>query len=332
MSGVSGSSMRDEAIAWVARMDSGDWSDDLEADLQAWLAGHPRRHGTLLQAQATWSMVGRGLPLPEQPIAREPADAAAAANPPPASRVLSRRAVMIGGGTGLAASLIGAATLLGQRTVLRTDLGEIRHVPLEDGSIAALNTRSEIDVIFGNARRDIRLARGEAWFQVAKNRAKPFLVEAGPIRVLAVGTAFSVRRRDEGADIVVTEGVVEVWSEQADPRRTRLIEGQSVFLPDYASGQSLVIATSTRDHALAWRSGRIELIDETLSDAIAEFNRYNRRRIVLLDPRIAPRRLDGFFRTDDIDGFARAVSATLDVPVDFGRPAEIRIGTAQSSA
>jgi transmembrane sensor len=324
--------MRDEAIEWVARMDRGDWSAALEANLQSWLAADPRRHGALLQVQATWTML-------RPPVDREEQDAPEAtpehipeARSGPFEKLLGRRALMAGGGSALAASLVGGALLLRPKTILRTDLGEIRHVPLDDGSIASLNTGSEVDVLYGRDRRDIRLKQGEAWFQVAKNRARPFLVESGPIRVLAVGTAFSVRRRETGADIVVTEGVVEIWSEDRDSKRTRLVEGQSVFLADDASVQNLAVANTAGEHALAWRGGRIELVDEPLADAIGEFNRYNRRRIVLLDPQIAGKRLDGFFRTDDIDGFARAVNATFDVPVDLSRPDEIRIGASTPTA
>jgi transmembrane sensor len=125
---------------------------------------------------------------------------------------------------------------------------------------------------------------------------------------------------------------VEIWSEDAAIPRTRLVEGQSVFLADTARARDLVVSSASGEHALAWRSGRIELVDEPLADAIGEFNRYNRRRIVLLDRDIADKRLDGFFRTDDIDGFARAVNATFNVPVDFSAPDEIRIGTANKAA
>ncbi|RZF65430.1 DUF4880 domain-containing protein [Sphingomonas populi] len=325
MSRPSLTDMRDEANAWVARMDQGNWSPTDEARLQDWLAVDPSRHGALLQAQAMWTMLR---PTAEPPARHNDVPDLGAPNTDGirSRRLPSRRAVIAGGGTALAASLVGGTVLLRPRTVLRTDLGEIRHVPLDDGSIASLNTGSEVDVMFRRNRRDIRLTQGEAWFQVAKNRARPFLVESGPIRVLAVGTAFSVRRREAGADVVVTEGVVEIWSEDVSAKRTRLVEGQSVFMADTAQVHDIAVATTSSDHTLAWRSGRIELVDEPLADAISEFNRYNRRRLVLLDPQIAGKRLDGFFRTDDIDGFARAVNASFDVPVDFSRADEIRIG------
>jgi transmembrane sensor len=251
-----------------------------------------------------------------------------AAGPPVRARAaLNRRALIAAGGAAVAASLAGITSRLYPRAVLRTNLGEIRHVPLDDGSIAALNTGSELDVSFGGDHRRVRLKQGEVWFQVVKDKAKPFLVESGPIRVLAVGTAFSVRRREAGADVTVTEGVVEVWSEDAGSRRMRMEEGQSAFLPDRAQAGNPVVANLDNEHALAWLGGRIELVDEPLGEAVAEFNRYNQRRLVLLDPKVAGKRLDGLFRTDDAEGFARAVNATFDVPVDLSRPDEIRIGS-----
>jgi len=348
MSGADGND-RDAAIAWVARMDAGDWSPATEAELQTWLAGDARRHGVLLRAQAMWSAVtvrDRPSASAQGPGPAQASTPGSALSPAPSSASdptagrrddagsgnagrrgirINRRTLVAGGAAAVAASVAAGIALAPARSVLRTDLGEIRHVPLADGSIATLNTGSEVDVAIGRDRRSVRLRRGEAWFQVAKDRTKPFVVESGPIRVLAVGTAFSVRRREGGADVVVTEGTVEIWSEDGGGGRSRLTEGERAFLPDSGRAPE-VVAADAPPYMLAWRSGRIELVDQPLDEAVAEFNRYNQRRIVLVDPRIGARRIDGLFRTDDVAGFAEAVKATLDVPVDTSRPDEIRIG------
>src|SRR3546814_10056817 len=60
----------------------------------------------------------------------------------------------------------------------------------------------------------ITLEEGEAWFQVAHDAHRPFVVDVGSVRIRAVGTAFSVRRNPEGVDVMVTEGVVETRSEE----------------------------------------------------------------------------------------------------------------------
>ncbi|WP_204272534.1 FecR domain-containing protein, partial [Enterobacter hormaechei] len=72
-------------------------------------------------------------------------------------------------------------------------------------------------------------------FQVAKDSKRPFLVEAGKIRVQAVGTAFAVRRRQAGADIFVTEGVVEAWTSGAGAPHIRIAAGEHAFVADDAA-------------------------------------------------------------------------------------------------
>src|SRR3546814_10232647 len=114
--------------------------------------------------------------------------------------------------------MAGGVMLLGG-TSYATSGGEIRRGPLADGSIAAINTASAIDVKLDDAARHVRVVEGEAWFQVARDKQRPFVVAAGRARVRAVGTAFSVRRRAGGADVLVTVGGVEVWADGAERHR-----------------------------------------------------------------------------------------------------------------
>ncbi len=304
-----------EAARYVARMDGDDWSDANEDELDAWLARDPRHPGALLRAQAAWMTLDR-------PFAAHAASRDRAA---PAPR-FSRRGLLAGGGAAIAASIAGVALLSGG-TSYATAVGEIRRVPLGDGSIAAINTASAIEVRLAETGRDVRLDRGEAWFQVASDSNRPFVVAAGRARIRAVGTAFSVRRGDRGAHVLVTEGVVEVWADGAEGHRVRLAAGSRAFVADDAAIAETPAAPSAIDRALAWRNGKIDLAGDRLDAAAAEFNRYNRRRIVVGDPAIAGERFDGVFRTDDPEGFAKAVKVSLGVPVDLSDPTQIRIGT-----
>ena len=308
-----------EAARYVARMDGDAWSDADEAELDAWLAQGPLHPGALLRAQAAWMTLDR-------PFAAHAASRDAAA-PPPASSPprFTRRGLLAGGGAAIAAS-IGGVILLSGGTSYATAVGEVRRVPLGDGSIAAINPASAIDVRLDSADRNVRLDRGEAWFQVAKDKDRPFVVAAGRARVRAVGTAFSVRRGDGGAHVLVTEGVVEVWAEGAEGNRVRLTAGSRGFVADNAAIEEAPAAPSSIDRALAWRNGKIDLAGDRLDGAVAEFNRYNRRQLIVGDPAIAGERFDGVFRTDDPAGFAKAVEVSLGVPVDLSNPAQIRIG------
>lgn len=303
-----------EAARYVARMDGDAWSDTNEADLDAWLAQDPLHPGALLRAQAAWMTLDR-------PFAAHAASRDAAALAPR----FSRRGLLAGGGAAIAAS-IGGGILLSGGTSYATAVGEVRRVPLGDGSIAAINTASAIDVRLDTADRNVRLDRGEAWFQVAKDKDRPFVVAAGRARVRAVGTAFSVRRGDGGAHVLVTEGVVEVWAEGAEGHRVRLAAGSRGFVADNAAIEEAPAAPSSIDRALAWRNGKIDLAGDRLDGAVAEFNRYNRRQLIVGDPAIAGERFDGVFRTDDPEGFAKAVEVGLGVPIDLSDPMTIRIG------
>jgi len=144
--------------------------------------------------------------------------------------------------------------------------------------------------------------------------------------VQAVGTAFSVRRREGGADIIVTEGVVEAWAKGADGQKIRVSAGGMAFIADNAAVRAAPEGAAV-ERALAWRTGKIDLAGTRVDAAIAEFNRYNGRKIVLRDAALAAERVDGVFRTDDPVGFAQVIGGSFDVPVDLSGPEEIRIGS-----
>jgi transmembrane sensor len=310
MTRQSASEIADQAAAWVARIDGEGWSTDDERALEAWMAAEPRRRGALLQAQASW------IALDRRPIAR--------------IVTVPRRGLILAAGGALAASIAGGFLWLSGGTTYRTQVGEIRRVPLADGSTATINSDTRLEITLADRRREVRIASGEAWFRVAKDPARPFVVEAGQVVVQAVGTAFSVRRRDLGADIIVTEGKVEVWAAQADGYRTSLVAGQSAFFGDNAAVRVSDGSPSAVDRALAWRSGAIDLSGQTVADAVADFNRYNRRKLVLADGQLAGEQIDGIFRTDDPEGFAQALHDSFGVAIDRTDAEAIHIGRVEN--
>ncbi len=295
-----------EAARWVMRLDREGRTDALEAELEAWLAGDVRRRGAFLQAEAAWLRLDRAHLLGSQ----------AAPSRRRRPRGLPRRTLFAGLGA-LAAASVAAVVLLNLPETYATGVGEVRRAPLADGSTVALNTDSRLEVNLRPEERRIRLGRGEAWFQVAKDADRPFVVEAGLVRAEAVGTAFSVRRREGGADILVTEGVVRAWTVGSEGRAIELRAGAKAFVSDRAEVALQVEDAPGIDRELAWRSGRIDLEGETLAYAAGEFNRYNSRKLVI-SPDLRDQRLYGVFRIDDPEGFARAVGTSLNARVQVG--------------
>lgn len=302
------------AFAWVARLDRCGADPAVQAAVEAWLAEDSRRRGAFLRAQAIWGKLDRGSQA-ERVRERE-------------VRV-DRRTALAGGAAALAAGAAGVWVMQTRDPLYATPIGKVSRTPLADGSRLVLNADSRARVALRKHERRVRLAQGEAWFQVAKDPARPFVVEVGRVRVRAVGTAFSVRRLSNGAEVMVSEGIVEAWLVGAEQARARLVAGQRARVLE---GHPILVEASAVpaiERKLAWRSEKIELDGETLGDAIAEFNRFNRRQVVLADEGLASRRLYGVFRADDPESFARSVALSLGVDASF-EPDRITIGASQS--
>ncbi|MFC4312522.1 FecR family protein [Steroidobacter flavus] len=284
----------EDAAEWAVKRETHSADPAFVAELDAWLAADSRRVGALLRAEAALSYLNRGRAL-------------AGGQPDVAPRV-GRRKLLIGGAiAALAASVGGLALLLPQEQSIGTMMGEVRKVPLSDGSLVAVNTSSEVVVALTPETRKLSLVKGEAWFKVAHDTQRPFVVEAGPVRVRALGTAFSVRRNESGADVLVTEGTVETWAVGEENHRIKLSAGNKAVLGMGRPPQA-VAANDQIENELAWRNGEIVLYGQTLADAAAEFNRYNARKVVISDPQLAAETMVGRFNADEPEAFAHAAA------------------------
>ena len=207
-----------------------------------------------------------------------------------------------------------------------TEVGAMRKLPLPDGSVVQLNTDSAITVQFTRTERRVQLVRGEAHFQVAKNPACPFIVNAGTVNVRAVGTAFDVRRRPEAVEVLVTEGKVRVNDSIGGQSRlpasatnaddSLLVAGERAYIFTGASAapaKVVAVAPVEIGQVLAWQSRRLEFVATPLAEMVEEFNRYNRHKLVIADPRLATRRFGGTFPAGDYEEFVRLLESDFDV-------------------
>jgi transmembrane sensor len=173
------------------------------------------------------------------------------------------------------------------------------------------------------------LERGEAFFEVAKDPVRPFVVEADGRRVVAVGTQFSVRREDREGDIqlVVTEGAVRMEGDpgkgsagSAAPRVAEPSAATGVLLAAgtvaHVSGVDVLVQkvpAQAAQEALSWRQGVLVFHDLTLVQAAAEFNRYNTRQIVIEDAAVAGLTIAGSFRANNLEAFVRLLEKAYPV-------------------
>jgi len=306
-----------DAADWAARLDAGDLTPDQENTLQHWLAGDTRRLGALARAQA----------LMASPDIAE----ALAPTPSRVTPILSRRGFL----AAAAASVAGAAYLVsrgehGMVTDYASEIGEIRVIPLEDGSKITLNTDSAVSVEFRPHSRLVRLARGEAYFEVAKNPDRPFIVSGPAAQARAVGTAYSVRLGDAAhMQVRVTSGRVAVEpppSKLAESLRLSPIADNGAYLDANQQADVRVVGdgpwkgqvqVSIKDvppdrveRELMWREGLLSFEGETLGEALTEFARYSHQKVVAQGP-AARERVSGLFSATDSAGFAHAIAISL---------------------
>lgn len=291
------------AAAWAARVDRGQLSDADKAALETWAAQDPRRAGAYAKALAVSAHLDRARGL----------GAGFTPSTHPLARAAGRRRLLATGGLLAAASVVGflgygALSLRGRVT---TSKGDLRRAPLADGSAVTLNTDTAIRTAFDDRIRRVELLRGEALFDVAKDPARPFVVVAGDVRVRAVGTSFSVRAHaDDQVEVIVREGVVEVWR-GAEGKPVRLAAEHAVQVAPLGAFRPTIVGAAAVDRAMAWRQGQIDLDGLTLGQAAAEFARYSDRRIVIDDPALAGLKVTGLFSASDPDGFAQAAALSL---------------------
>ncbi|WP_304715741.1 FecR family protein [Phenylobacterium sp.] len=256
--------------------------------------------GAYLRAQAALSLVDRARALPLTDL-----------QPEKSARSLPRRALLAWGGGALAAAIGGTTVFLnlGQEQY-STGLGEVRRAPLIDGTQIVLNTDSALKVRFTSRRRHIEILRGEAWFDVAHDPTRPFVVRSGAARFQVLGTAFSVRQQKGRTDLQVTDGTVEAWRIN-DEGRAKVPAGHRVSVTDDAEALLVRSDPGAIRRSLAWRQGEVVLDGETLAEAATEFNRYNALKIVVETPELGQEQLVGLFSTNDPEAFVASVVTLL---------------------
>ena len=205
--------------------------------------------------------------------------------------------------------------------------GESKKVELEDGSIVHLNTGTYLEVDYTDTARNVDLLRGEALFEVAKDASRPFTVYADGVTAKAVGTSFAVRLQDEGAKVMVAEGLVEVKAPAPAEVKEALISeamllqsGQIADLTVEKGRPSLVVTALAEDkmsNKLAWRDGLVIFEGDPLSFAVEEISRYTPSKVVISDPALRTLPIGGVFPAGEIDSFIGALRTSFGVKAEF---------------
>lgn len=286
-----------EAARWLERRDFDVWTDADEKSLEAWLQLSLHHRVSFDRLDLGWQCTGRLTVLRH-------------ANPFPSkpSAVSSRsyfRQIVVAAAAAIAA-VGGWLVVSAERQVTyATSVGGREIIRMVDGSQIELNTDTAIRISDRTNRREVWLDRGEAYFQVEHDSAHPFVVNAGNRRVTDLGTKFSVRRESDRLKVAVSEGGVrlEARTGSVDPNAVVLKPGEVAIATPTSIRVQKEDAKNLKED-LSWRSGVLTFHRTRLADAVAEFNRYNHRQLLVTDPVIARLEIGGTFPTTDVEGFA----------------------------
>lgn len=289
-----------QAAAWLARLRSDERTEADIAGFQRWIEEDERHRASFETLTTMWDAAGHVED-------REPAEA------------VSRRTVMIGAGAVATAAVAGVAGVILYRPTerLETAVGEQRKLSLADGSIVTLDTDTKLGVTMTNERRSIELLSGRANFVVARDPMRPFVVTAGARQVVAIGTAFDVSRLGDRVSVMMVEGKVVVRHAEGPGTDIALVAGDRLRFGDSP-------AEPTKDRpdvaaSTAWQTGRAVFDDEALSDAVAELNRYQQRRLLVDGAAVGAMRISGSYQTGNPEAFARSVAELLPLKVTEGQ-------------
>lgn len=290
--------LAEQAALWVARMQSADASASDRQAFEDWLAANPAHNDAYQEMAALWGDL-RNVPLA-----------------PHHRRSGTKR-------TALAIICIlclgGLSVFLSQRTGLidrlhadyYTAVGETRVLTLEDGTQVSLNSDTAVETRYSEQERRVVLLRGEAFFDVAKNPQRPFIVDNNGLTAKALGTQYAVRSRNGTLpqEVQVEEGEVQV---ETSSGITRLRAGDVVTLD--AHGAAVVsrqdVATNT-----AWREGKLVFSGQSLRQALNILAQYRHGRIIILDETAARLSVSGIFDLRDTDQALRILETNLPVTV-----------------
>ncbi len=342
------------AAAWLARQDGEAWTADDDQALHAWLNHHTAHRVAWLRLHAAWQRADqmRSLPTLARSEVRSEAGIPAPVSAPASGHARShaaawtapRRATRWAGLVMAAALLLGggllwrAAVFTNGEERYATSVGGVEAITLADGSRVTLNTRTRARALINEQERKVWLEEGEAFFEVQPDPARPFVVAAGNDRITVLGTKFSVRHEGNRTQVTVLEGRVRLDrgdtgkadvktpARAAAPAEPPQANHDVAAVPtlmasnDAAISQAggVLVMNKTPEQVqqhLSWRQGRLAFDQMTLAEIASEFNRYNRRPMVV-EGAAAELRLGGSFDAHNAEGFARLMHEGFGLKVD----------------
>lgn len=309
-----------EAAQWISRLSSNQLSAEQQREFSLWLNRSQLHLHTFDRLNAEWQEMGASMrsdsrcaeqlaSLESKPTRQEPATAS-----------FNWRWAL----TATCSLFLCAAFLITEpftqanTQIYLTDIGEQKTIPLSDGSTLILNTQTEVAVSYSNDERQLQLVRGEAFFQVAHDRQRPFHVDTNRGRITALGTAFNIDQRQKSVTVVVTEGTVKV-EENADASTLLAATDKVTVNQQITLSPRGLSPVNKTEKAPAWQQQRLEFDGNPLAEALLELNRYLAEK-VQLNPvqkaELASLTVSGVFNLNEPEQALAAIAASLNLQLE----------------
>lgn len=280
------------AMNWLMQVRDAPADAVLRTRVEAWIAADPDHARAWDHARRAWQMLGE-------------------VSPPAAQSKAPRRRHFVPARAAVAVAALAACLLLvfAPSLSLRvradhvTGTAEIRRIALEDGTIVHLGPEGALRVRFSARGRSIALLAGEAFFEVTRDPARPFIVEAEGLAATVLGTAFDVRIAERSLSVAVRSGVVAVG--HGGSPAARLAAGDRITV-DRATGDAALDHVAADDLA-GWRYGPLFFADATVAEVVEELRRYQPGWIIFADDTLAAERVTGLYDPREPDSALRAL-------------------------
>ncbi|HEV2561799.1 MAG TPA: FecR domain-containing protein [Rhizomicrobium sp.] len=296
-----------DAAAWVRRRHFWDWSEQDQASLEAWLNESLAHEVAYLRLEAAWNRTERLAAL--HPFKHEQPDV---------ERRNWRVPLAIAAGFAAIAFASAAALPLLHRpmeTIYSTPVGGREIITLADGSKIELNTASVLHL--APDQREALLDKGEAYFQIKHDAAHPFALRVAGRSVVDLGTKFFVRNGQNQVEVALVEGRARLESAAVAPSRAIVLTPGDVAVASADTTSVTKMSAHDLANELSWRRGLLIFHNASLASAAAVINRYNDNKLVVDDPAIAKLTINGTFRTNDNQVFARMAQDVFGLRVTY---------------
>ena len=323
--------IHEQAADWFARLHDAEITVEETMEWQSLMASNPRFAHAYARVEEVWNAFG-DVEDPPAPRPAEERNDKYDGSVPISSWIArqNRWSRLPLKPMALAASLVGAAIVgvwaissQSNRQILETPAGQNQAFILTDGSRLNLGADTRLEVKMSKNLRQIDLLKGEAFFSVAKDKSRPFIVHSGATSVTAVGTEFSVNRKSDQVLVAVIEGRVSVATGDAandaaaDSERKQLDAGEQLLVDNHAPGSRQArlgnVVTS-----IGWQGNRLAFQSEPLSRVLEDVNRHSPKPITVDDPSLGDLMLTGTLVREDVSGWLESLEQVFPVRVVEG--------------